>query len=305
MIKKSLFLVAIFMATTSLFSAEVSVFDAGNLDASNPYGLTKNEQVLLNNKNKVEKLNQSFGSTEAKLNNAIERIEGLQSIVEGNNAQIGRIEQRLNMLESGGSSGGDSAKGDLRKYVEESRAIQEKNNNEIKKVLAELSTLIDSINSNYVSKSDLSKMNLKDTTKVTTPKKKEPEAKVETTSLNSDFTSKSPADILKEASNMYKSKDYSGAKARYEYLISINHRPAEATFMLGEIEYFNTSYSSAIEYYQKSIAIYDKANYTPKLLYHTAISFDKVGDKNSADKFYKFLKSTYPNSEEAKVSPNR
>ncbi|MBF6669656.1 hypothetical protein CSPB12327_05835, partial [Campylobacter sp. RM12327] len=201
--------------------------------------------------------------------------------------------------------GGDSAKGDLRKYVEESRAIQEKNNNEIKKVLAELSTLIDSINSNYVSKSDLSKMNLKDTTKVTTPKKKEPEAKVETTSLNSDFTSKSPADILKEASNMYKSKDYSGAKARYEYLISINHRPAEATFMLGEIEYFNTSYSSAIEYYQKSIAIYDKANYTPKLLYHTAISFDKVGDKNSADKFYKFLKSTYPNSEEAKVSPNR
>ncbi|WP_228568801.1 tetratricopeptide repeat protein [Campylobacter sputorum] len=298
-------MVAIFMATTSLFSAEVSVFDAGNLDASNPYGLTKNEQVLLNNKNKVEKLNQNFGSTEAKLNNAIERIEGLQSIVEGNNAQIGRIEQRLNMLESGGANGGDSANSDLRKYVEESRAIQEKNNNEIKKVLAELSTLIDSINSNYVSKSDLSKMNLKDTTKDTTSRKKEPETKVETTSSNSDFTSKSPADILKEASNMYKSKDYSGAKARYEHLISINHRPAEATFMLGEIEYFNKSYSSAIKYYQKSIAIYDKANYTPKLLYHTAISFDKVGDKNSADKFYKFLKSTYPNSEEAKVSPSR
>lgn len=293
------------MATTSLFSAEVSVFDAGNLDASNPYGLTKNEQVLLNNKNKVEKLNQNFGSTEAKLNNAIERIEGLQSIVEGNNAQIGRIEQRLNMLESGGANGGDSANSDLRKYVEESRAIQEKNNNEIKKVLAELSTLIDSINSNYVSKSDLSKMNLKDTTKDTTSRKKEPETKVETTSSNSDFTSKSPADILKEASNMYKSKDYSGAKARYEHLISINHRPAEATFMLGEIEYFNKSYSSAIKYYQKSIAIYDKANYTPKLLYHTAISFDKVGDKNNADKFYKFLKSTYPNSEEAKVSPSR
>ncbi|MDY6120898.1 MAG: hypothetical protein SPI03_06155 [Campylobacter sputorum] len=298
-------MVAIFMATTSLFSAEVSVFDAGNLDASNPYGLTKNEQVLLNNKNKVEKLNQNFGSTEAKLNNAIERIEGLQSIVEGNNAQIGRIEQRLNMLESGGANGGDSANSDLRKYVEESRAIQEKNNNEIKKVLAELSTLIDSINSNYVSKSDLSKMNLKDTTKDTTSRKKEPETKVETTSSNSDFTSKSPADILKEASNMYKSKDYSGAKARYEHLISINHRPAEATFMLGEIEYFNKSYSSAIKYYQKSIAIYDKANYTPKLLYHTAISFDKVGDKNNADKFYKFLKSTYPNSEEAKVSPSR
>lgn len=305
MIKKSLISVAIILATTSLLCEEISVFDAGNLNSSNPYGLTQNEQVLLSNKNKVEKLNQNFGSTEAKLNNAIESIEGLQSIIEGNNAQIARMEQRLSMLEIGGASvaNGDS---DLRKYVEESRAIQEKNNKEIKKVLAELSTLIDSINSNYVSKSDLSKMNLKDTPKdsASNSKKKEAQAKVETSS-NSDFSQKSSADILKEASDMYKSKNYSAAKERYQHLVNLNYKPAEATFMLGEIEYFSKSYASAIENYQKSISIYDKASYTPKLLYHTAISFDKVGDKASANKFYKFLKTTYPDSQEAKASPNR
>lgn len=309
MINKNLFLVAIFIATSSLFSTEVSVFDAGNLDSSSPYGLTQNEQVLLNNKKKVEKLNQNFGSTEAKVNNALERIEGLQSILEGNTAQLGRIEQRLSMLETGGTNSTGASDSDLKKYVEQSRAIQEKNNNEIKKILAELSALIDSINSNYVSKSDLSKMNLKDTSKDTkeTSKKKEPETKVDTATQksSSDFTTKSPSEILKEASDMYRNKDYAGAKERYSHLISINHRPAEATFMLGEIDYFNKSYASAIEQYQKSISIYDKASYTPKLLYHTAISFDKIGDKASANKFYKFLKSSYPNSEEAKVSPNR
>lgn len=305
MVKKSIFSVAVLTATVLLFSSEVSVFDAGNLDKSNPYGLTQNEKVLLNNKNKVERLNQNFGNTEAKLNQAIERIEGIQSIVEGNNAQIARIEQRLSMLESGADENSKTNldNSDLRKYVEKSRAIQEKNNNEIKKVLAELSALIDSINKNYVSKSDLASMNL-NTNKDISAKKTQQETKSNSTK-QSDFSKKSPSDILKEASDMYKKKDYLGAKERYEYLFSINHRPAEATFMLGEIEYFTKNYANAIKFYQKSIAIYDKAKYTPKLLYHTAISFDKVGDKSSADKFYKFLKKTYPNSEEAKVSPNR
>lgn len=305
MAKKGVFSVAVLTATTLLFSSEISVFDAGNLDKSNPYGLTQNEQVLLNNKNKVERLDQNFGNTEAKLNQAIERIEGLQSIVEGNNAQIARIGQRLNMLESGADENSKSSQdnNDLRKYVEKSRAIQEKNNKEIKKVLAELSALIDSINANYVSKSDLADMNLKSSKDIAT-KKTQQEIKSNNTK-QSDFSKKSPSDILKQASDMYKNKDYLGAKERYEYLFSINHRPAEATFMLGEIEYFTKNYANAIKFYQKSIAIYDKAKYTPKLLYHTAISFDKVGDKSSADKFYKFLKKTYPNSEEAKVSPNR
>jgi len=39
-------------------------------------------------------------------------------------------------------------------------------------------------------------------------------------------------------------------------------------------------------------------------LYHTAISFDKIGDTQSANRFYKALKVGYPDSKEAKAAPN-
>ena len=78
-----------------------------------------------------------------------------------------------------------------------------------------------------------------------------------------------------------------------------------ANFYLGEISYQQKAYNEAIQYYQKSIELYDKADYTPKLLYHTAISFDKIKDTQSANRFYKALKLGYPDSKEAKASPDR
>ena len=75
--------------------------------------------------------------------------------------------------------------------------------------------------------------------------------------------------------------------------------------MLGEISYFSGSYAEAINYYKKSISHNESQDYTPKLLYHTAISFDKIGDKDSANKFYKALKASYPDSKEAKAAPTR
>ncbi|EGG1779461.1 hypothetical protein IDD28_001731, partial [Campylobacter jejuni] len=48
----------------------------------------------------------------------------------------------------------------LKAYVEESRKIQEANNKQVKKVLAELSSLVDAINANYVSKNELNDANL-------------------------------------------------------------------------------------------------------------------------------------------------
>ncbi|EAL3833094.1 hypothetical protein EJU97_07570, partial [Campylobacter upsaliensis] len=65
------------------------------------------------------------------------------------------------------------------------------------------------------------------------------------------------------------------------------------------------NYNNAIVYYKKSSSISTKGDYFPKLLYHTAISLDKVGDTKSANGFYKALKTNYPNTPEAKASPNR
>ena len=69
---------------------------------------------------------------------------------------------------------------------------------------------------------------------------------------------------------------------------------------MGEIAYSQKSYSSAIEHYKASIALFDKAAYTPTLLYHTGSSFEKLGKLKEAQGFYKALKDSYPDSPEAK-----
>ena len=95
------------------------------------------------------------------------------------------------------------------------------------------------------------------------------------------------------------------SKSRFDILIEKKYKPARSNYYLGEIAYKKKQWSLAIKHYKISIGLYDKADYTPRLLYHTAISFDKIGEKNSADKFYQVLKTKYPNSNEAKSSPNR
>ena len=73
--------------------------------------------------------------------------------------------------------------------------------------------------------------------------------------------------------------------------------------MIGEINYFQKLYANAIKSYQTSLKLHDKADYMPRLLYHSAISFDKLGDIKSANQFYNALMVTYPDSKEAQAVP--
>ena len=63
-------IVALFAGVTLSYSAsnEISVFDAGNLDSSSPYGLTDNEKTFLKNKQNVENLSRNMGDVESNLN---------------------------------------------------------------------------------------------------------------------------------------------------------------------------------------------------------------------------------------------
>ena len=278
--------VALFIGATLSYSAsnEISVFDAGNLDSSSPYGLTDNEKTFLKNKQNVENLSRNMGDVESNLNAIQERLEGLQSVLDGLNSRMSRIEKRLNDLE--GNDGNSTAKSDfdeLKKYVEESRKIQEANNAKITKALKDMGALIDK--SKPVASNS--------------PAAAEPQAP------KIDFTKQKNQDVASEAKKLFDAGKLDDAKARYEYLLSKDHKPAMANFYLGEIAYQQKAYNNAIKYYQQSIQLYDKAEYTPKLLYHTAISFDKIKDTASANKFYKALKLGYPDSKEAKAAPTR
>ncbi len=284
----------------NLALAEKSAFLAGDPNSATPYGLTDTEKVMLKNK----ELNVNVGVVSSKVGSLEEQIDGIRSVLDGTSERMNSIDRRLKALEM---TYGDESNAsdlptkveDLRAYLTKNRQIQAKNNQKVKKVLKELSSLIDSINSNYVSKKSYNEL-LARIDKL--EGKKTPKTIVKTETKVDNTVKLSGKELQKEAKKLYLKSKYQEAKALYEQSISKNYKPALSNFMIGEIEYKQKSYSNAITYYKKSIELYDKASYIPKLLYHTAISFDKLGDRKNADKFYSAIKSNYPNSKEAKVS---
>ncbi|MBR8465020.1 tetratricopeptide repeat protein [Campylobacter sp. faydin G-140] len=279
--KKFIF-VALFGATLSfpLIAQETSVFDAGNLNSANPYGLTDSEKALLNNKRNVQNI-------QANMDSVSEQLQGMQSLIESLSLRMSKLEQRVNDIElkingEAGEAGTNLAS--LKAYVEETRAIQDKNYKNINATLNKLGAMIDN--------KEATKRNIK--SKATSD-----------SSSKSNFTGKNSADIMSDSIKLLNSGKTSEAAEGFEYLIKKGYKPSTSNYYLGEVAYKQKSYSTAIGYYQKSIEGNDRADYTPKLLYHTAISFDKIGDTASANRFYKALKVGYPDSKEAKASPDR
>lgn len=309
---KKIFTVALLGAT--LLDAESSAFGAGDMTSNSSYGLTSNEKLF---KEKLDSLDNKNIQTNARIDEISERVEGLQSTLEGINSQYAKSNSRLTQVEESSQNIENNLTSEIQKlkaYVEESRKIQEANYKQVKKVLAELSSLVDAINANYVSKNELNDANL--SVKTTTP------IIVSTVDVNNTIENNSTQDnkvkqideswkkkknneILKLAINDVDKNAFEDSKTKLNFLITKQYKPARANFWLGEIEYKQKKYNNAIVYYKKSSAISTKGDYFPKLLYHTAISLDKTGDTKTANGFYKALKTNYPNSAEAKASPNR
>ncbi len=281
------------MVTCSLLANEPSVYGAGNLDSANPYGLTSSEKHILKNSDEVKDLAQGVGSVKIKLSHINENYEGLRSVTEAFGSKIAKIDSKIRVLEENSLAKDESIKtlqqevADLKTYVNESRTLQDANQDKIKLVLGELSSLIDSINSNYVSKEEFKKLEKK-IEKLLSEKK---------VSL---VSSKSGASLLKEGTKLFNKKSYSESKLRFAQLLKKNYKPARSNYYLGEIAYFQKAYSTAIEHYKKSISLYDKADYMPSLLYHTGISFSKLKKSAQATQFFDALKQSYANSKEAK-----
>ena len=281
--KQTFLLVALFWATFSY--AEVSAFNAGNINSSSAYGLTPNEKIL---KDKLDELNGNFLQVNSALDSTNERVEGLQSTFEGINSQynesnekIAQFEQQLTAMDE-----------DLKKANASLRAMRTENK-QIKQALSELTQLI----SAYISKDIMDTNSTKSDTNASAPQIPKEEA----------WKKLDSASILDSAvKDFQKDESLQNAKDKFEFLLGRKYKPARANFYLGEIEYKQKNYSGAIVLYQKSVALYSKdADYMAKLLYHTAISFDKVGDTQRANGFYKALKTQYPESAEAKAAPNR
>lgn len=281
-----------------LYAGEPSVYGAGNLNSANPYGLSPSEKKIVQNTKDLNLLQKKINSLSLKYSNLQEKFDGLRSVVESISDKIGKIDKKgFSQKEKNTKLEDEIAK--LKQSIDDNIQLQNTNQDKVKSVLNELSSLIDSINTNYIPKDQfdiLSKKQQDFQDKVEGMFKKLQKEK-----RKNSILSKSGSQLFKSANKYYKNGSYEEAALRFSRLVKIHYKPATSNYMLGEIAYKKKSYKKAISYYKKSISLYDKASFTPTLLYHTGISLSKLKKNSEARNFFTALKTNYPNSREAKA----
>jgi TolA-binding protein len=327
-------LIFIFIVFSSLNAGEISVFGAGDLSSSKPYGLDNKEKEILKTKKEINKVDSDVKSVKSDVSYINERIEGLESIYEGDSKKLHETVLKVNeAIENININTKEILK--LKKLIQELKladkniknvlnqllAMQEQNAKEnlanltnLKLAIDKLSNNLTTVNNNYISKTEL-KRNMsqfvtkeefddfkraiaKDLKNIMKVVKK---AKAQKSKMSAKIPpKKSKAELLKIARKYFKQDLFAKAKPIFTQLAKKNYRPAECNFYLGEINYYRKQYKTAIKHFKKSALLYDKSKYMPKLLLHSAISFEKLGDIENASVFYNTLLDNFPNSKEAK-----
>ncbi|MEA3331463.1 MAG: tetratricopeptide repeat protein [Campylobacterota bacterium] len=287
----------------NLIGAEPSAFGAGNLNSSKPYGLTSSEEVVLQNKKNLQKVVANSNDQADRVDSIRERIDGLQTIIEGlsrksqeNKINLQKLDEK-NTQELDNSNEYEKRVSEVTQSNTQISQVNSQNIEDIKLVISELSLLVDNIQKTYVTKDEYNSL-VKDLNKFKDLVAKE--LKKSSSPKKSGLKAKSNAQIAKEARSYYDKKYYTKSIERYSYLIEKNYKPANAHYMIGEMKYRRKNYAEAIAYYKKSASLYSKAKYMPILMLHTARAMELTGDKKNAKSFYNGVIVKYPNSSQAK-----
>jgi TolA-binding protein len=312
-----IFYTTLFIFSTISVANEVSVFGAGNLNSEKPYGLTSTEKYILKNKKELGSIDTKVKGVRTTIESLNERIDGLESIYEGDSQKLNSHTMKLSEIVSNleaTTNLTDVNKDDIQSVktvanqllnMQEEIATENKNNiDALKLAIENLTKLVNGINSNYVSSKELESnmkqfVTQKEFKSRTTIKKK-----TNKTANTSNFSSKSKKDLMIEARALFKKDYFTKAIPILDYLLKANYRPAESNYLLGEISYYRKKYKNAISYFKTSAILYDKAKYMPKLLLHSAISFEKTNDLTNARSFYNSIIDVYPDSNEATTAVN-
>ena len=297
----------LFVITSLTVAEEVSVYGASNQDSS--YGLSASEKHILKNQSNISNLSSKLEEINSLVKSINGRLEGLESTYEGDSRKLNDLSLKLNQSSDLASN-------------EQASNVNQSDLNSLKAALTKLTTIVNKINAEYVSSTELEKNMQQFVTReefeavkkamgIKTPQgssKTTVEAKekiVDTTSAVSSVELKTADDKIKfmaDAKKDYDAKIYNSAIPKFEKLIEVNYKPAENNYYLGDMLFKRKKYDQAIVHFKKSAMLNDKASYMPTLLLNSAISFENTKDKDNAKNFYSTLIELYPNSQEAKTA---
>ncbi len=292
---RRLLLLSSFLLPLSLY-AEKSAFGAGDLNNPSPYGLTKAEKSILDNKETISDIEGTVRKNRSRITSVEESLSGMKSIVEGLNEKGHDDKLSLQSLKDEMAVMKDSSS-QMEQKIDEIILNHDENIKQLKTVMGELSSLIDTINSSYVSKEEYNRLAQEiNSFKLDVSKQLKKIAKGGSNPLDN----KSNAQVEKDADALFKKEKYADAIDMYEHLIAKHYKPARSHYYIGEAYFSLDEYSNAIAYYKESAKRYSKAKYMPTLMLHTAIALKKTKDEEGAQQFFQALVAKYPNSSEAK-----
>ena len=320
------YILFILIASTLAEAKEVSVFGAGDLNSKNPYGLNSSEKHILKNQKRLSNLSVKVNDVNSLIDSVNKRLEGLESIYEGDSSKLNSTVLRMNNLMKKFELSSDlvnknstdtaeikAVSEELLNMKEESDKDFKKKIDDLKRLVSKMSRLLNKINTEYVSSSEL-KSNMKqfitrnefDELKKSLGLKLNNSTSTKTTdktkSNNKKLTSSDKSKISLSAKESFKKRFFNDAIPKFEKLVSLNYKPAEGNYYLGEMWYVRKKYDLAINHFKKSAILYDQAAYMPTLLLHSAISFERIKDKDNARSFYSTLIDLYPSSDEVKIA---
>jgi len=283
----------------SLLAGEPSAFGAGNLDSDNPYGLTEAEKKILQNKQILQQNKRTLRSQNNEIESLRERVDGLQSVLEAIAMKSQQNRVALGDLSKSRENEGSSTQERLQQ-LEAQTATNSENVLQLKTAIEELSKLIDQQSASLVTKEEYNTLvNDVNTFKnlVATELKKKPGKSSEKKISNGDLAT--------DAKNHYDANKYAQALEEYKELVNRKYKPARSHYMIGQIYYAQKDYGKAIAHYKESASLYKNASYMPTLMYRTAVSMERTGDKKHATSFYNAVIAKYPGSTEAVESQKR
>jgi len=281
-------LLAFSVLSMVLHASEPSAYGAGDISSPTPYGLTPEEKALLETEKKLKKVQALTNSQGSKVNTLSERLDGLQTIIEGLVKKTHENRVQLNDI--------TDTNGEYTKRLE---TLVTQNSEKLKELQTQLESIRDDLDKKYVTRAEFDVLvaGFKEFRSLVSSELKRMRGE-----SGHKLKKTSKAQIYKDAQNLYKKKYYTKAIEKYKYLLTHNYKPATSSFKLGEIYYYRKDYATAIAYYKESAKRYSKASYMPTLMLHTAISMHKTGDKKNARNFFQAVISKYPSSKEAKIA---
>ena len=273
--KRLFFLIPLFLF------ADVNPFGAG-LNSAKPYGLTPQEKAILQNKKNISKLKMQIDYLNDQVSQLKLKLSNYDDIISQKLSGFSTMLDELNTAKANIQNLQKNDENQSQQIEQINQKIQslEENITAIKESIKEMSK-IQNENFNNLKAAIIQILN--------TLKQKNKPLSAKTAFL--------------KARKLYFSNKLNEAKQLFLYSLQRKYLPATSSYYLGEIAYRQGNYKEALAFYKKSINFYPKkTSFTSKLLYHTGISFLKLGQKNNAKLTFQKLINDFPTSKYANLA---